>query len=236
MNNTRGKAAFSLVAVVALLFAFVLGALASYRLVPDPPPAAQRGQQQRAGRGQRRHPGGRLRAARRDPVPGSTAQMKEFYSVLDLVKRELYYGPVDQQKLVYGAIEGMMHAVGDDYTRFETPNENQVTQTHMKGDEQYGGIGAYVEVVNDVPVISRRSPARRPRARACARGYILRVDGRDVTTLSAAAVAELIKGPEGSKVRLTCSGGLNGRLTWRSRARSSTSRRSAPRSGPTGSR
>jgi carboxyl-terminal processing protease len=205
MNNTRGKAVFSLVAVVALLFAFGLGALSSYELAPRSAasqPSEDNSSAPSAASAVTPGAGSVLPVV--TPAQDLNAQMKEFYSALDLVKRESYYGPVDQQKLVYGAIEGMMHAVGDDYTRFETPSENQVTQTRMKGDEQYGGIGAYVEVVNDVPVIFAPIPGT-PAARSGLRprDIILRVDGRDVTTLSAAAVAELIKGPEGSKVRLT---------------------------------
>src|SRR5206468_2455206 len=124
MTDTRSRTVFSLVAVLVLLFTFGLGALSSYVLIPagragtaldanNPPTTTTQGTPARPGPS--------------TSPQDLTAQMQEFYEIVDLLNKESYYRPLDNQKLVYGAIQGMMHAVGDDYTRFETPQQAAVT-------------------------------------------------------------------------------------------------------------
>ncbi|HUS16711.1 MAG TPA: S41 family peptidase [Chloroflexia bacterium] len=204
MNDTRSRTVFSIVAVLALLFAFGLGALSSFVL-------GSRTAGQAVGNGSGPSstvvgtsvtPGAAPRPVL-TPSRDTTALMQDFYEVLDLIKQESYFRPVDEQKLIFGAIQGMMSEVGDDYTRFETPQQNANTQKEMAGDS-YAGIGAYIEILDDVPTIASPIP-NTPAARAGIRprDIILRVDGRDVTQLTAEEVASLVKGPPDTKVRLT---------------------------------
>src|SRR3954466_12453995 len=111
MNDTRSKTLFSLVAVLMLLFSFGLGALSSYVLV-GPSQAASRSAD--SGNTPPGNVAGNSQAAQTPaaiatPSQDLTAQMQNFYEVVDLMKKESYYRPMDNQKLVYGAIQGMMH-------------------------------------------------------------------------------------------------------------------------------
>jgi carboxyl-terminal processing protease len=202
MNNTRGRAAVSLLVALGLLFSFGLGALSSWVLVSDratgpgdtgPQPTAESNTQPGNGN------------ATVTPSQKLDDQMKQFYDVLSLLKKESYYKPIDQQKLVYGAIEGMMHAVGDDYTRYETPSQAAQTNQQMQG-ESFGGVGLYIETVDTLPTIAGPIP-NTPAARAGLRAHdlILKVDGRDVTQLPLDDLVQLVRGKEGTKVRLTIS-------------------------------
>lgn len=216
MNDTRGKTVLSLVAVLALLFAFSLGALSTYVLVPRTannqagptalvvsaptvPPVAR----STAVVGNSQTPAPPQPASTFTPPADLNSQMQNFYAVLDLMQKESYYRPLDRQKLIYGAIAGMMHAAGDDYTRFETPDQNAVTTSQMQG-ESFGGVGLYVETVNNLPTVAGPIP-NTPAARAGLRAHdvIYRVDGRDVTALPLDELVQLIRGQEGTKVRLT---------------------------------
>src|SRR5690242_6367834 len=137
MNDTRSKTVLSLLAVLMLLFTFGLGALSSYvflggaraanALPPDNGVAVAP-----------RTTATALPAPAGDRTPAAAGdlngQMQELYQVLDLLKQESYYRPMDDQKLVYGAIQGMMAAVDDPYTRFETPSQNAITQQQMQGE------------------------------------------------------------------------------------------------------
>jgi len=49
---------------------------------------------------------------------------------------------LDDEKMVYGAIKGMVSAVGDPYTVFLTPAENKVTQEDLSGE--FGGVGIQI--------------------------------------------------------------------------------------------
>ncbi len=204
MNNMRTKTVLSLLAVLVLLATFSLGALSSYVFLGGAPAQASPGAPAIAVPPVVTATVETSAPAATPVVPADlTGRMQEFYQIVDLLRKESYYRPVDDQKLVDGAIQGMMQALNDPYTRFETPDQNAQTQQQMQG-ETYGGIGAYVEVVDNLPTIAApipNTPASHAGIRA--KDTILAVDGRDVTTLSADQVAALIRGPEGSTVRLT---------------------------------
>ncbi len=206
MNDNRGKTVLSLLVTLGLLFAFGLGALSTYVLLPsqggirvpdsgsgDLPTVVGNAQTPQAG-------GARVTAT---PSKNLNDQMKSFYDVLDLINKESYYRPADQQKLVYGAIQGMMGAVGDDYTRYETPQQASDTNQQMAG-ETFAGVGLYVETVDNLPTVAGPIP-NTPAAHAGLRAHdiLAKVDGRDITKLPLDGVVQLIRGPAGSKVRLT---------------------------------
>ena len=48
-----------------------------------------------------------------------------FWDVWDLVSNNYLERPIDSQELVYGAIEGMVNALGDPYSTFLKPELNQ---------------------------------------------------------------------------------------------------------------
>src|SRR5690348_13893823 len=203
MNDIRSKAALSLVAVVALLFAFGLGAFSSY-VFTEP---------SRAGSFPDPDSGGTVPRVPTATTPGPTAgggtaqdlnaQMQTFYEIVDLLQKESYYRPTDSQKLVYGATEGMMKAVGDEYTRFLTPEENAIENAQLQC-ESFGGIGVYFKEVDNLPSIVGSIP-NTPASKSGLRpkDVILKVDGRDITTLTLDDIRPLIRGKEGTQVRLT---------------------------------
>ena len=130
-------------------------------------------------------------------------QMKPFWNTFQAVESEFYGRPIDRQKMIYGATKGMMEALGDDYSAFLSPTEANFANSKLKGEE-YAGVGAYVEKRNGVPIVAAPIP-NTPAAKAGLRSkdIILAVDGRDVTKMEIDEVANLIRGPEGSTVRIT---------------------------------
>src|SRR5690242_5200117 len=51
-----------------------------------------------------------------------SANFDIFWSVWDKVNGE-YDGKIDYQKIIYGAVDGMVKAIGDPYTAFYTPED-----------------------------------------------------------------------------------------------------------------
>jgi carboxyl-terminal processing protease len=110
---------------------------------------------------------------------------------------------VDQQELIYGALNGLVNALGDTgHTRFLTPAELEDHNTAIAA--QFEGIGAFVEYRDAHAVIVSPmdgSPAQRAGVEP---GYIiLAVNGEDVTGLDLDEVTSLIKGPAGTEVTVT---------------------------------
>ncbi len=107
------------------------------------------------------------------------------------------------QPLTYGAIGGMVDALGDTgHSTFLSPEMVKSEQDYTQG--QFEGIGAEVESKNGYVVIVAPidgSPAQKAGLRAG--DAIIKVDGQDVTDLSVSQVVGKILGPAGTSVTIT---------------------------------
>ncbi|HEX5506098.1 MAG TPA: S41 family peptidase [Thermomicrobiales bacterium] len=137
-----------------------------------------------------------------DVPPEARDQFADFFATWQLIQQEYYYKPVDQQKLAYGATRGMLATLGDDYTTYLEPVQQQGVREQMSGD--YEGIGVYVETVDGrftVAAPMKGAPADQAGLRP--KDVILRVDGREVTGLPQGDVVKLVRGKAGTVVHLT---------------------------------
>jgi carboxyl-terminal processing protease len=110
---------------------------------------------------------------------------------------------VRAQALTYGAIGGMVDALGDTgHSRFLSPE--MVQEQHNFTQGQFEGIGAYVEMKDGHVVIVAPidgSPAQE--AGLHPEDIILKVDGENVAGLPIDQVVSRILGPAGTSVALT---------------------------------
>lgn len=110
---------------------------------------------------------------------------------------------VDDQHLTYGAISGMVDALGDTgHSRFLSPE--MVQEQHRFTSGEFEGIGAYVEMKDGHLVIVAPmdgSPAQQAGLRPG--DVILEVDGEDVADQPIDQVIGRILGPAGTQVTLT---------------------------------
>lgn len=131
------------------------------------------------------------------------AEFEVFWQVWNIVQNHFVdREALDPTKLTYGAINGLITALGDEgHTRFLTPEEVSDQQTNISG--KFYGIGAHVGVENGLPVIVAPfdgSPAAKAGIRAG--DIILEVNGEDVTTLPLNEVVDRIRGEEGTEVTI----------------------------------
>lgn len=117
--------------------------------------------------------------------------------------QEYYIEPQKLQvtPLVYGAAEGLTRAIGDPYTVFMTPKENEEFRDGLSGSLQ--GIGAELTVRDGVIIIVsplKGSPAER--AGLFPKDAIEEVDGQSTEGWSLSQVVSRIRGPKGTTVRI----------------------------------
>ncbi|MFC2046342.1 S41 family peptidase [Chloroflexota bacterium] len=132
------------------------------------------------------------------------AQFETFWEAWDIVHDEFVdREALDATDLEYGAIRGMITALGDEgHTAFMTPEELDRQRTDISG--KFSGIGAQIGVRDGMPMIIAPfdgTPAELAGVRAG--DIIMEVDGEDVASWSLMEVVEHIRGEEGTEVVLT---------------------------------
>jgi carboxyl-terminal processing protease len=110
---------------------------------------------------------------------------------------------VDQTKLEYGAISGMVDALGDTgHSRFLSPEMVKAENNFTKGE--FEGIGAEVTTKDGQVVIVTPMDGSPAQAAGVKPGdIIVKVDGVDMTGLGINEVVSKVLGPAGTKVTLT---------------------------------
>lgn len=134
----------------------------------------------------------------------AVAEFKVFWEAWDLVKRHyVNQSAVDNTALTYGAIRGMLDALGDEgHTRFLSPAELQAEEEALAG--RFEGIGAHLTMRDGRPTILAPipgSPAQQAGLRAG--DIIVAVDGREVADLRVDEIARLVRGPAGTQVTVS---------------------------------
>lgn len=199
MDRTRYGTRWGLWWITVALFCFLLGGLVGWTLAGYFPQARLPflvGQPQ---------PQPSVTHLAQEEVPQALRdKFALFWQVWDLVEHH-FYDPdaIDYQKMVYGAIQGMVGSLGDPYTFFSTPAQTQVVRSQLQGG--YEGIGAYIDQEDGWPVIQGPVSDDAPAARAGLRqgDIILEVDHVSTQGVPLEEVIARIKGPAGTQVTLT---------------------------------
>lgn len=140
------------------------------------------------------------------PTAGGTpsdlqATFGTFWEAWDIVHDEYVSRPLDDTKLMQGAIRGMMRALDDTHSVYLDPEENQLANTPMDGELE--GIGATVEEAGDYVRIASPMPGSPAEAAGILpEDIVLEVDGKDINGLGLTRVVLLIRGKAGTKVKL----------------------------------
>lgn len=132
---------------------------------------------------------------------GSTDEgMAVFLEVLNRV-RESYVEEVPADKLIQGALRGMVDSLGDPYSTYLTPQEFQDFQAGTNGT--FGGVGIVItEEEGYIVVVAPIKGTPGDRAGIRPRDRIIRVDGRDIRGVDMDTAGQLMRGKAGTEVVL----------------------------------
>ncbi|MCE7989478.1 MAG: S41 family peptidase [Caldilinea sp. CFX5] len=131
-------------------------------------------------------------------------QFDVFWEAWNLVQRNFVdRSALDPTRLTYGAIRGMVDALGDTgHTSYLTPEQREDRLTSIEG--RFTGIGAQLGEDQGLPIIVAPfdgSPAQQAGIKPG--DVIVAVNGEEVTGLTLAEIAEKVRGPADSQVTLT---------------------------------
>ncbi|MCQ4088764.1 S41 family peptidase [Saccharibacillus sp. JS10] len=130
----------------------------------------------------------------------SQNELNKLNTAVKLIE-ENYYKDVDHEKLVTGAINGIVGSLDDPYSAY-MPAE-QASEFNESIEGSFTGIGAEVELKNEqVTVISpiKGSPAEKAGIRA--KDVLLSVDGESLAGLDLQTAVSKIRGPKNSTVTI----------------------------------
>lgn len=109
---------------------------------------------------------------------------------------------LDTQELVYGAIDGLVRAVGDPYTTFLKPKESEEFSRQIQGT--FSGVGVEIGIRKEIlTVISPIKDTPAFKAGLLAGDKILKIDGKSTEGMKVEEAVQLIRGPKGTQVTLT---------------------------------
>jgi len=133
----------------------------------------------------------------------SQADFTPYWDVWSLVKEKYVdRDKIEDNKLVWGSIEGMVKSLGDPYSVFFPPQEAKEFQETVTGNFQ--GVGMEINTKDNVLTVVapiKNSPAYRAGIRPGDK--IIKIDDTPSADFSSEKAARLIKGEQGTKVRLT---------------------------------
>ena len=131
-----------------------------------------------------------------------TSVFAPFWEAWTIVHQQYVDQPLDNNKLMQGAITGMINSLGDAHSNYWTPQVYQDNTNFLQG--QYAGIGAYVDTSGKLLTITKPiagSPAEK--AGLQVGDQIIKIDGKDITNLDAESVRQKVLGNPGTVVTLT---------------------------------
>ncbi|MBT2649087.1 S41 family peptidase [Bacillus sp. ISL-34] len=136
-------------------------------------------------------------------APDKHAEFEKLYSTYEKIKDD-YYEEVDEEKLVDGAINGMIKSLDDPYSAYMDKKEASSFDESISSS--FEGIGAEIqEQDGQIMVVSpiKGSPAEKAGVKP--NDIILSVDGKSVEGLSSSEAVLKIRGEKGTKVDLSIS-------------------------------
>ncbi len=142
------------------------------------------------------------------PFANSTASststedlFKPFWEAWQIVHEEYLVQPVDDEKMMQGAIRGMMNALGDLHSAYMDPAEYGDATAPLEG---YSGIGAWVNTEGEFLTITepmKGSPAETAGLKSG--DQIIAIDGVDMTGTLPELARQKVLGPADTQVVLT---------------------------------
>ena len=137
------------------------------------------------------------------PPSRETVDFSLFWEVLGTIPQKyLEKSAIDGQKILYGAISGMVRSLGDPYTAFLDPKQNQAVKSELSGSFEGVGIQIGFNKEKRLVVIAPLFGTPAEKVGIVARDLILKIDKRETFDLTLPEAVDLIRGPAGSKVKL----------------------------------
>lgn len=115
--------------------------------------------------------------------------------------KSMYIGGTDNQKMLDGAISGMVSSLGDQYSVYLNASENKKFSSDLSGN--FEGIGAELTMKNNlITVVAPLSGSPAEKAGLKANDIITEIDGTTTEDMAVDTAVDKIRGDKGTTVKL----------------------------------
>lgn len=144
-----------------------------------------------------------IKIEKKVPPEKQNVDFSLFWDVWDrLEKNYLDKTDLDQAKMVFGAIQGMVASLNDPYTVFLKPQENKEAKEDLNG--AFEGVGIQIGFQDgQLAVIAPLSGMPAQKMGVKAGDLILKIDDKETGGMTLPEAVRLIRGPKGTQVKLT---------------------------------
>ena len=134
-------------------------------------------------------------------LSGGVVDFELFWDTWRLIKDRYAKQPVDEKKMFYGALSGMVASLGDPHSVFLEPVASEEFAEELSG--KFEGIGAEIGIKKgNLVVIAPLPDSPAEKAGLLAGDRIVGIDGVDTTGMAIDDAVSRIRGDKGTKVKL----------------------------------
>ncbi len=142
-----------------------------------------------------------LRAKSNAPENPDVYQYLKLFSDVISIVQDNYVEKTEQKKLMYGAINGMLREL-DPHSSFLKPEDYKELQIETKG--KFGGLGIEITIRDNIlTVVAPLEDTPADKAGIQANDQIMRIDDQPTQDMSLMDAVQKMRGPKGSKVKIT---------------------------------
>ena len=134
--------------------------------------------------------------------PDLQSLFKPFWEAWQIIHKQYVDQPVDDTKLMEGAIRGMMDSLGDAHSTYMDPQTYKDATSELAGS--YEGIGATVDTSGAfLTIISTFPDSPAEKAGLQSGDQIIAIDHNSMTGIDPEVARQKVLGPAGSAIHLT---------------------------------
>lgn len=133
------------------------------------------------------------------PPPEAAEAFGAFWQTFNLINAD-YIDKVPTEQLVNGAIDGMMNALGDQFSGYMNPEVFPLLNQDLEGE--ISGIGVVIRTndANEIEVVGILENTPAQRAGVLPGDVFAEVNGRSMSGVNQTELATLVRGPVGTTV------------------------------------
>ncbi|MFA5936173.1 MAG: S41 family peptidase [Patescibacteria group bacterium] len=131
-----------------------------------------------------------------------TVDFEQFWDLWQILKTKYYKQPLDEQKMLYGAMAGLTASTEDPYTVFFEPVVAKEFSQSLEG--KFEGIGAEIGIKQDqLQIIAPLPDSPSEKAGVLAGDAILAINSTSTEGMTVEQAVSLIRGKKGTNVTLS---------------------------------